>query len=68
MKRILNDRLLTIEDVSEMTGLCRPIASKLIDESGHAINVHRRKFILESGLLEYLKDCADRRHNKDVTH
>lgn len=64
MKRILDDRLLTIEDVSELTGLCRPVASKLIDESGRGINIHRRKYILESGLLEYLKDCAERRHRE----
>lgn len=62
MKRILDDRLLTIEDVSELTGLCRPIASKLIDESGRGISIHRRKYILESGLLDFLKDCAEKRH------
>lgn len=63
MSQIGNDKLLTISDVAERTGLCKTIASVLISETGKAIVMHRRKFILESDLLEYLQKLADERTN-----
>ena len=55
-----NDRLLTIGDVSRITGLCAPVASDLIKETGRAINVHRCLYILESSFLEFLKEQEQR--------
>lgn len=49
-----NDRLLGIADIQDRTGFGAVTASKLMDESGYAIVLHRRKFILESNLLRYL--------------
>lgn len=48
------ERLLGIADVSSMTGLSPVTASKLMKESGRAIALHRRVFILESSLFDYL--------------
>lgn len=50
------ERLLGISDVSKMTGLSPVTASKLMKESGHAIALHRRIFILESSLFAYLRE------------
>lgn len=58
-KNISNDRLLSIDDVVQVTGLCRRIASVLMDETGKAIIIHRRKFIFASDLLGYLRGIAD---------
>lgn len=51
-----NTRLLGINDVSEMTGTCAVTASKIIDETGRAITLHRRKYVLESALMDYLRE------------
>ncbi len=48
MMRIGEDRLLSIAAVVEKTGFCRTVASALMDETGKAIVLHRRKYILES--------------------
>lgn len=58
MMRIGEDRLLTIAEVVEKTGFCRTVASALMDETGKAIVMHRRKYILESDLLSHLKSLA----------
>lgn len=58
MMRIGEDRLLSIADVVEKTGFCRTVASALMDETGKAIVMHRRKYILESDLLSHLKGLA----------
>lgn len=50
-----NDRLLTIEDVQNRTGFGAVTASRIMDDTGHAITLRRRKFILESNLLSYLR-------------
>ncbi|BAK45824.1 hypothetical protein EGYY_28470 [Eggerthella sp. YY7918] len=55
-ERIGSDRLLSIQNVSEITGLCPVTASVLMKESGREIVLHRRKFILESSLLAYLRE------------
>lgn len=58
MMQIGGDRLLSIADVVEKTGFCRTVASTLMDETGKAIVMHRRKYILESDLLSHLKGLA----------
>ena len=58
MMRIGEDQLLSIADVVEKTGFCRTVASALMDETGKAIVMHRRKYILESDLLSHLKSLA----------
>ena len=60
MTQIGQDRLLTVADVQDKTGLCRTVASALMDETGKAIVMHRRKFVLESDLLEHLRQLAGR--------
>lgn len=50
------ERLLGISDVSNMTGLSPVTASKLMKESGRAIALHRRVYILESSLFAYLHE------------
>lgn len=55
-----SDRLLTINDVSRITGLCAPVASELIKETGRAITIHRRIYILESSFLAFLKEQEQR--------
>ena len=39
-----------------MTGLSPVTASKFMKESGHAIALHRRVYILESSLFTYLHE------------
>lgn len=51
-----HERLLGISDVSNMTGLSPVTASKLMKESGRAIALHRRVYILESSLFAYLHE------------
>ena len=55
-----SDRLLSIQNVSEITGFCPVIASRLMKESGREIVLHRRKYILESSLLAYLREMEQR--------
>ncbi|MDB1864397.1 hypothetical protein [Collinsella aerofaciens] len=51
-----HERLLSISDVSKMTGLSPVTASKFMKESGRAIALHRRVYILESSLFTYLHE------------
>ena len=51
-----HERLLGISDVSNMTGLSPVTASKLMKESGRAIALHRRIYILESSFFAYLPE------------
>ncbi|MEF2860211.1 MAG: hypothetical protein U0N93_08935 [Collinsella sp.] len=51
-----HERLLGISDVSNMTGLSPVTASKLMKESGRAIALHRRIYILESSFFAYLHE------------
>ena len=50
------ERLLGIEDVREITGLGQVAASKLMKESGRAIRLHRRVYVLESSFFAYLHE------------
>lgn len=50
------ERLLGIPDICTMTGLCPVTASRLMKESGRAIRVHGRVFILESSFFAYMKE------------
>ena len=61
MTQIGQEHLLTVADVVAKTGLCRTVASALMDETGKAIVMHRRKYILESDLLEHLRQLAGHR-------
>lgn len=49
-----NERLLSISDVSTMLGISPVTASRFMKETGLAINIGRRLFILDSNLLSYL--------------
>ena len=55
-----HERLLSIEDVRDITGLGEVTASKLMKESGRAIRLHRRLYVLESSFFSFL-------HEKEVT-
>lgn len=50
------ERLLGISEVCALTGLSPVTASKLMKETGRAINVHRRIYILESSFYAYLRE------------
>lgn len=50
------ERLLSIEDVCDITGLGEVTASKLMRESGRAIRLHRRLYVLESSFYSYLHE------------
>lgn len=54
------ERLLSITDICELTGLGEATASKLMRESGRAIRLHRRLYVLESSFFSFL-------HEKEVT-
>lgn len=51
-----SERLLGIPDVCRITGLAEATASKLMKESGRAIRVHSRLFILETSFFNYLRE------------
>lgn len=61
-ERVGADRLLGIKEVAERTGFGSATASRIIDESGHAIVLHRRKFILESSLMDFLRSVEGGQH------
>lgn len=50
------ERLLGIAEVCKITGLSPVTASKLMKESGRAIALHRRIYILESSFFAYLHE------------
>lgn len=50
------ERLLGIAEVCKITGLSPVTASKLMKESGRAIALHRRIYILESSFFAYLRE------------
>lgn len=52
-------KLLSIEDVSSMTGLCRVSASRVMSDSGGAITLRRRKYVLEDRFLAYLRSLEE---------
>ncbi len=54
-KPLGEDRLLRIQDVAELLGVCEPTASTLMKLSGHRIDACRKSYILESNLLAFLK-------------
>ena len=51
-----HERLLSIAEVCKITGLSPVTASKLMKESGRAIALHRRIYILESSFFAYLHE------------
>lgn len=50
-----SDRLLGISDVAQITRTCAVTASRIIDETGYGIVLHRKKYILQSNLLKFLQ-------------
>ena len=50
------ERLLGIAEVCKITGLSPVTASRLMKESGRAIALHRRVYILESSFFAYLRE------------
>lgn len=50
------ERLLGIPDVCELTGLAEATASKLMRETGHAIRLHGRLYLLESSFYTWLRE------------
>lgn len=51
-----HERLLGIAEVCKITGLSPVTASRLMKESGRAIALHRRIYILESSFFAYLHE------------
>lgn len=56
-----DDCVYGINDVSKLLGTCPVTASKIIDETGKAITIRRKKYVLRSSLMEYLhkKEAAN---------
>lgn len=54
-----SERLLGITDVCEMMNVCPVTASRIIKESGHEINLHRRVYILESSFFAYMRKLEE---------
>ena len=48
-----HDRLLSIQDVCAMTGVCPVTAAKVIGESGKSFRIHRRLFVFQNSLYDY---------------
>ena len=63
VKTTSSDRLLGRADVSEATGLCPTVASRLMQETGHCIRLHRHIYVLESDFLAYLRSMGGERIN-----
>lgn len=59
-----DDRIYSISDVSEALGIGRQTASRIMRESGRAIRLHSRLYILEGTLLSFLKE----KEGNDVRH
>lgn len=56
------ERLLGIPEVCELTGLGKATASKVMKESGCAIRLHQRLYVLEMSFYAWLRereDCDD---------
>jgi hypothetical protein len=51
-----HERLLGIPDVCQLTGFGKATASKFMKESGRAIRVHGRLFLLQSSLFAFLHE------------
>lgn len=58
-KMLGRERLLGIPDVCAITGFCPAVASTFMKESGRALELHRRVFILESSLFAYLHELEE---------
>ena len=50
-----HNRLLSVDDVAEITGTCNTTAAKIIKETGRPIKLHRRLYVLDTALCEYLE-------------
>ena len=54
LKAIRDDRLLGIEDVMEITGMCQRVSSELMSETGAAFKLRNQKFVFESAFYDFL--------------
>lgn len=52
---------MTLKQVMDMTGLCRPTARKLVDDAGAAVKVGTRVLVLSDKLEQYLHSMAEKR-------
>lgn len=57
-RALCGERLLTVGDVADITGLCYAVASDIIDETGRGIVLHSHKYVFESALYEFLQEKA----------
>jgi len=55
-KEIRNDRLLSLKDVEEITGMCSRVASELMNETGGAFMLRNQKFVFESAFYDFLRE------------
>lgn len=55
-KPLGEDRLLTVQDVAGVMEVNPVTASKIMSETGKAIYLHRRKYVLLSALIGYLHE------------
>lgn len=55
-QQIGSERLLGIQDICALTGLKEVTAAKLMKESGKAIRLHRRLFVLDTSFFNYLRE------------
>ena len=55
LKMIGTDRLLSVNDVTEITGFSRKVSRELIEETGKAFEIRGRHFVFESVFLDYLQ-------------
>lgn len=50
-----SDKLLTVQAIMDLFGCSRDTASRIMDESGCAIKLRSRKFVLESSFYNYIR-------------
>lgn len=53
-KEFSDDQLLSRSDVAEVMGVCPATASRIINESGCRITLHRKVYILGHSLRKFL--------------
>ncbi len=49
------EALLDVSDIQDLTGLCKPVARRLMRESGHCLTLHRHLYVLKSSFFDYLR-------------
>ena len=54
-KEIRNDRLLSLKDVEEITGMCSRVASELMNETGGALVLRNQNLVYEPAFSDLLR-------------